>query len=145
MAGGGKIKIKGGIASKNEAVVEDGALLVTGISGAGGIDYSTSEQDTGLKFLGGETIFEKTLTFGAGPNNSIVEIIHGIIGLLVVVDVQGFMDNGVAQRSINNIESGAASDHAHWAVRDDMILLVSGITGDYSGYNGFVKLRYTKA
>lgn len=33
MAGGGRFKIKGGIASKGEAVVIDGALLVTGVSG----------------------------------------------------------------------------------------------------------------
>ncbi len=32
MAGGGRVKIKGGIASNREAVVEDGALLVTGIT-----------------------------------------------------------------------------------------------------------------
>ncbi len=35
MAGGGRVKIKGGRASKGEVVVEDGALLVTGISGGG--------------------------------------------------------------------------------------------------------------
>jgi hypothetical protein len=32
MAGGGRFKIKGGIASHGEAVVEDGALLITGIT-----------------------------------------------------------------------------------------------------------------
>lgn len=36
MAGGGRIKIKGGIASHGEAVVEDGALLITGVTGGGG-------------------------------------------------------------------------------------------------------------
>jgi len=36
MAGGGKIQIKGGIASKREAVVIDGALLVTAVGGVGG-------------------------------------------------------------------------------------------------------------
>lgn len=35
MAGGGRVKIKGGRASKGEVVVEDGAILVTGISGGG--------------------------------------------------------------------------------------------------------------
>ena len=35
MAGGGRFKIKGGIASKREAVVEDGALLVTVVGGVG--------------------------------------------------------------------------------------------------------------
>ncbi len=32
MAGGGRFKIKGGIASHGEAVVEDGALLITGVT-----------------------------------------------------------------------------------------------------------------
>ena len=37
MAGGSKIKIKGGVASKGEALVVDGALLVTDVgAGAGG-------------------------------------------------------------------------------------------------------------
>ena len=37
MAGGSKIKIKGGVAGKGEALVIDGALLVTDVgSGAGG-------------------------------------------------------------------------------------------------------------
>lgn len=35
MAGGGKIQIKGGVASKNEAQVVDGALLVTAVGGVG--------------------------------------------------------------------------------------------------------------
>ena len=36
MAGGGRFKIKGGLASKREAVVEDGALLITAVGGGGG-------------------------------------------------------------------------------------------------------------
>jgi hypothetical protein len=36
MAGGGRVKIKGGRASKGEVVVEDGAILVTGIAAAAG-------------------------------------------------------------------------------------------------------------
>lgn len=37
MAGGGRVKWKGGRASKGEVVVEDGAVLVTGLSvGSGG-------------------------------------------------------------------------------------------------------------
>lgn len=35
MAGGGKVKIKGGVASHSEALVIDGALLVTDVGGAG--------------------------------------------------------------------------------------------------------------
>lgn len=43
MAGGGKIQIKGGLASKGEAVVIDGAILVTAagvLGGAGVIEHS---------------------------------------------------------------------------------------------------------
>ena len=46
MAGGSQIKIKGGIASKGEATVEDGALLVTGLA-AGGFQLNFYGEDAG--------------------------------------------------------------------------------------------------
>ena len=38
------------------------ALNIGGGSGGGGIDYSTSEQDTGLKWIDGRKIYQKTYT-----------------------------------------------------------------------------------
>lgn len=57
MAGGGRVKIKGGIATHGEAVVEDGALLVTGITagtGAARFQWNFYGEDVG----GGVTAVE---------------------------------------------------------------------------------------
>lgn len=52
MAGGGKIQIKGGVASKREAEVIDGALLVTavggGVGGAAVIEHEFFAEDASL-------------------------------------------------------------------------------------------------
>ena len=87
------MKIKGGVASHGEAVVDaQGRLLVDiagGGGGVGGIDYSTSEQDTGLKWIGGETVYQKTIDFGGLPDTGSKDVAHGIVGLDVVIDFWG--------------------------------------------------------
>lgn len=34
----------------------------------GGIDYSTEEQDTGIKWIDGKTVYQKTINVGTGAN-----------------------------------------------------------------------------
>jgi len=110
-----------------------------------GLDYSTAETDTGLKWIDGAAVYQKVLEFAAGPNNSTVNVAHGVTGLLTVIDVQGFMDDGTHQRPINNVESTDVAQ-CHYAVDDTNVILLSGTPGaDYSGYAGFVVLRYTKS
>ncbi len=65
MAGGGRFKIKGGLASKREAVVEDGALLITAVggipSGAGGrFEQNFYGQDLGAGVTSVELMEENT-------------------------------------------------------------------------------------
>ncbi len=65
MAGGGRFKIKGGLASKREAVVEDGALLITAVggipSGAGGrFEMNFYGQDSGSGVTSVELMEENT-------------------------------------------------------------------------------------
>ena len=109
-----------------------------------GLDYSTAETDTGLKWIDGAAVYQKVLEFPAGPNNSTVNTAHGITGLATVIDVQGFMDNGTFQRNINNVEATAVVQN-HYAVDDTNVIMISGVGGDWSGYAGFIVLRYTKA
>lgn len=63
MAGGGKIQIKGGIASKREAVVIDGALLVTAVGvGVGASRFSMNfyGEDLGAGVTSVELMEENT-------------------------------------------------------------------------------------
>ena len=56
MAGGGRFKIKGGVASKREAVVEDGALLVTAVGVVpGGLGFLDVQRQWGSSNASGIT------------------------------------------------------------------------------------------
>ncbi len=49
------------------------------------LDYSTSEQDTGVKWIDGKTIYKNTVNFGVLPNNTVKHVAHGITGLSWIV------------------------------------------------------------
>lgn len=60
---------------------------------AGGVNYSTEEQDTGLKWIDGNTIYQITVDTGALPNSSTKNVAHGITDLNYVIDCKGFAKN----------------------------------------------------
>lgn len=72
--------------------IGDGA--VTAGKTAFGGDYSTSEVNTGFKWIDGKTIYKKTIYFGALPNSTSKGVAHGITGISYVIDAKGFADNG---------------------------------------------------
>lgn len=57
-------------------------------------NYSTSEVDTGFKWIDGKTIYKKTINFGALPNNTSKSVAHGITGITYIIGAKGFADNG---------------------------------------------------
>lgn len=58
--------------------------------GAGGVDYSTDEQDTGRKWIDGTTIvYQKTIAITQWPNNGTANLAHGIVNLGVVIHASG--------------------------------------------------------
>lgn len=67
---------------------------VTARKTAFGGDYSTSEVNTGFKWIDGKTIYKKTINFGALPNSTSKSVAHGIAGITYVIGVKGFADNG---------------------------------------------------
>ena len=61
--------------------------------GGSGIDFSTSEQDTGLLWIDGRHVYQKTINFGTLPNNSTKSVAHGISNLDYVLYYQGIAKN----------------------------------------------------
>lgn len=53
------------------------------------MDYSTSEQDTGCKWIDGKPIYRKTINFGALPNASAKSVAHNITNIDNFVKVEG--------------------------------------------------------
>ena len=57
--------------------------------GGGSIDYSTEEQDTGIKWIDGSAIYQKTI-YSAGGTTGVTEISHGISNLAHCIYAEGF-------------------------------------------------------
>lgn len=87
----------GKVAAVNAA--EDALEFVTGGGGGGGgLDWTTSEQDTGLTWHDGETVYQKTIvqaSLSDGPTVS--TIAHSIVGMSEVVHWQGIVKRSNGQ------------------------------------------------
>jgi hypothetical protein len=85
----------------------------------GSLDYETTEQDTGTKWIDGRPIYQKTLSFGAvGTGEQTVP--HGIAGLDVILDTEGFavQANGVIS-TLPRLSSGTVSQDSIFFKRHD--------------------------
>lgn len=113
------------------------------------VDFTTTEQDTGVKWIDGKMIYQKTLTFGAvGTGEQTVP--HGITGIGVILDTMGYASqaNGVTS-VLPRLSSGTVSADSIFFKRHDetniygyvgtSFVTTAAITG------GAVTIRYTKA
>lgn len=57
------------------------------------ISYSTTEQDTGTKWIDGKPIYQKTINIGNLPNNQSKSVAHGISNLDVIINMYGVSKN----------------------------------------------------
>lgn len=144
MAGGGKFKIKGGIASHNEVEVIDGAMLVTGVGGGGGgLDFSLVEQDTGLKWIDGKSIFQKTVDLGVFPNAVLKQVAHGIVTIETMVNMITMSTTvGAFDTPIPFVQTGAIDGIG--ISRNGANIEIQPGTVDRTALSGFTTLFYTK-
>lgn len=76
----GGVKVDG-----TTVTIADGVISATGGGGGGGVNYSTSEQDTGLKWIDGKTIYQKSFSQDSYSSN-VGSIGSGVTN---VIDVRG--------------------------------------------------------
>lgn len=62
---------------------------VGGTPSSSSVDYSTTEQDTGVKWINGDTIYQKTV-YSAGGTTGVIEISHGISNLEHCIYAEGW-------------------------------------------------------
>jgi len=116
--------------------------------GTGGIDYSTTEQDTGLKWVDGSAVYQKTIAVSANTGSLPAYFPHGITGLASIISITGslLLAVGSAWISLPHADIGAmffltpSVDGASLALSG----AVSGLGGSTS-FTGNVTLQYTKA
>ena len=111
----------------------------------GGIDYSTNEQDTGLKWVNGKTVYQKTISTGAMPNNTTKNITHNIANLDFIIATVGYAYNTTNQTSypIPYVDSGAVAANIRISVNKTYINLITGSNRSDSNQS-YVTLYYTK-
>ena len=132
-------------AQKNIVDVTDkyiGLLENAEDGGAGGIDYSTSEEDTGLKWVDGKTVYQKTISLGSLPNKAQIAVPHLITNLDTIISFDGAASNGTVTLPLpyvtnsNDANIGInCPDKSNINIFDD---------SDRSGFAGYLTLRYTK-
>lgn len=114
----------------------------------GGIDYSTEEQWTGKYWIDGKKIYQKTVDYGALPNATIKDVSVGYTGNQIKpIDIKG-----IATRSSDNmtISLPRSNPTAANSISADVIDYSGNLyiritdAGDYSGFNGYITLEYTK-
>lgn len=110
------------------------------------MDYSTSEVDTGAKWIDGSAIYKKTINFGALPNNTTKNVSHNISNLSKILKIEGIAINSDADRIFPlpfASETSLVNAIEVWASAT-VVSVQSGI--DRSGFTeSYITLYYTKS
>ena len=113
---------------------------------SGGVDYSTTEQDTGLKWTDGRTVYQKTINFGSLPNTSTKKVSHGVTDIDVGWVFEGYCKNPTSVNGFTNMMSLCVPSglNAGWytAITDTDVEITTG--SDRTQYEAVVTIRYVK-
>ncbi len=110
----------------------------------GGIDYATTEQDTGLKWIGGETVYQKTIDTGALPDSTTKNVVHGITTIDIMIDLRGTAEEPMTPAFIP-LPRAKPSSPLEVALGADGTNIILQTVADFSIYTtSFVTVTYTK-
>lgn len=107
------------------------------------MDYSTSEINTGAKWIDGSTIYKKTINFGALPNATYKTVAHQISNVSRFIKIEQSITNTGGTGALALSSGQASNNDFNFYVTDTNI----GITtsGDRSTCNAYITLYYTKS
>lgn len=107
-------------------------------------DYSTSEVNTGQKWIDGSAIYKKTIDFGTLPNNTEISIAHGISNIGVVVKIEGAAKSSTTNNQIPLpfVSTTLANQIYVTTTPTDIVV---GCGSDRSTLYGYITLYYTKS
>lgn len=110
------------------------------------MDYSTTEINTGAKWIDGSPIYKKTIDFGALPNNTTKYVAHGITNFNLITKIEGIAaeQSGANPATFpiphTSLTSGASVETY---VNTNNVFITTG--SDRSDWNGYITLYYTKS
>lgn len=106
------------------------------------MDYSTSEQDTGCKWIDGKPIYKKTVDTGALPNNTSKQVAHGVSNLDIIVSLSGSAKGGTTQITLPYVDTTANASVGAYVGGDYIRIFTSSNRSDFT--TSHVTLYYTK-
>ena len=129
------------------ATTTSGETVLSWEEQAGGVDYSTSEVNTGVKWIDGKDIYRKVVDLGALPNNTTKSVAHGITNISRFIKIEGIANSTTDTTAISIplvYDSNNASNNTSIKVNATNVLLETHT--DRSGFNEcYAILYYTKA
>lgn len=105
-------------------------------------DYSTTETDTGTKWINGDAIYKKTVNIGSLPNATTKMVTHNISNFAQLIKLEGNFTNGTNSAPIPYAAPTAAKSVQAYV---DATNITIGTGEDRSTYTGYVTLYYTKS
>lgn len=116
----------------------------------GGINYSTTEQDTGLTWIDGKKIYQKTVDFGALPDNvgtggDSKTVNHSISNVSQFISIEGIAvkSSPMTAVPIPNTNVYTLGSAITITVTDTGITIKTA--SNKSDLHGYVTLKYTKS
>lgn len=108
------------------------------------MDYSTSEVNTGAKWIDGSPIYKKTINFGALPSSGNKSVAHNIANFEALVDIKAMLYDAVSLRYKSlNLPQGNNTDWVVVEVNDTNIYAYVG--SNFSNTTAYITLYYTKS
>lgn len=112
------------------------------------VNYSSTEQATGGKWIDGKAIYKKTIDCGVLPNSTEKQVAHNIAGLSNVINVEAFAVRGgdtwfPIPFNSNPAVTSQASTAIALNITSTSVVLLTGT--DRSNCTAYVTLYYTKA
>lgn len=108
------------------------------------MDYSTSEVNTGMKWIDGHDIYKKTIYLGNLPNNNHVAIAHGVTNMDIPIRLEGMAISEAGSGMPLNItrpDNAAAGIGAYMSTSS--VVVYTGT--DRSNMTGYATIYYTKS
>jgi len=110
-------------------------------------NFSTTEKDTGLKWIDGRNIYEKTIIFGAVGTGA-QSVAHGITGLDFVINANGYAEQANGVNSIIPRLSISPATTSIFYDRVDETLIYGYIGTSFVStvaiVGGAITIKYTK-
>lgn len=131
------------IKAKNVGVPADFVSEIDDVIGER-LSYSTTEINTGKKWIDGKDIYQKVVDFGALPNATSKTVIFSFSGIDNIVSISGIAKSSGATVPMPRVVTSSTGKLDLYANTYNGQIVIE-TDADYSSYYGYVTIEYTKS